>query len=365
MIGLGRAAVGRGANNLTSTNRKPGLDSKLSARLREQLTELVRATGSSGGLVGRHDYHTGASSLIASVGMPDCAYLRAAGFEVPWLRFRQYFQAAGLVWRGGDMMGRAQLHRTAFYRHVMEPIRADGTLHATIAVHGTRLDHVLLMHPSRADDYTADDIEVCRDYVSGGEWVEAGLFSVFEDRGIGVAIVDAAAEVLAATRTFEEFVSRLNDAPAASSRRSAGRGGPVVLPPAIVNKLVEGGCPSTHVLQAKQGEARFACDFRLIAPKRARRLAPAPLIAIVVSDLDATPHLDEAVLRSAFGLSPAEARVSALVGRGDRLEDAASVLGVRPNTVRTHLKRIFEKTATHRQAELVKVLLTVARRNSV
>ena len=51
------------------------------------------------------------------------------------------------------------------------------------------------------------------------------------------------------------------------------------------------------------------------------------------------------------------AAVVALRELADRLEDAAAVLGISPNTARTHLKRIFEKTATHRQAELVKVLL--------
>ena len=36
--------------------------------------------------------------------------------------------------------------------------------------------------------------------------------------------------------------------------------------------------------------------------------------------------------------------------------DIAAALGVSDSTVRTHLKQLFEKTATHRQVDLVKLL---------
>lgn len=364
MIGLGRVAAGRRAINLLSGNRSRGLHPEQPTWLREQLANLVRATGSNGGLIGRHDYGSGVSQLIASVGMPaDCEYLARGAFDPPWLKLRRYFQASGLVWRGSDIIAPDQLDQTPFYRQVMAPQGAGSTLHATITVRGPRLDHVLLVRPQGAPDYSDDAIEMCRNYVAGGELVEAGLLSIFEDRGLGVAIVDTAANVLAANRMFAEIAGSLGSGRAALSRRPADPESPVTLPDAIADWLADGDYPSTRVLQAKRGELRFTCDLRPVASERAGPMSRAPLIAIVMSDLDATPYLDEAALQSAFGLSPAEARVSALVGRGERLEDAASLLGISPNTARTHLKRIFEKTATHRQAELVKVLLTLVRRN--
>lgn len=54
-----------------------------------------------------------------------------------------------------------------------------------------------------------------------------------------------------------------------------------------------------------------------------------------------------------FGLSPAQARVSALIVNGNSLADAARQLHVSENTVRSHLKQIFQKTSTHGQMELV------------
>lgn len=64
-------------------------------------------------------------------------------------------------------------------------------------------------------------------------------------------------------------------------------------------------------------------------------------------------HLDQAVLQSVLGLTPAEARVlMALRGSCD-LHDVAQRLEVAPTTVRTHIKHVFAKTQTRKQSELV------------
>lgn len=54
-----------------------------------------------------------------------------------------------------------------------------------------------------------------------------------------------------------------------------------------------------------------------------------------------------------FELTPAQARVNALVFSGHPLSNIARALHVSENTVRTHLKQIFQKTNTHGQMELV------------
>lgn len=54
-----------------------------------------------------------------------------------------------------------------------------------------------------------------------------------------------------------------------------------------------------------------------------------------------------------FAFSPAQARVSALIFTGQSLTSTAHMLHVSENTVRSHLKQIFQKTHTHGQMELV------------
>jgi DNA-binding CsgD family transcriptional regulator len=64
------------------------------------------------------------------------------------------------------------------------------------------------------------------------------------------------------------------------------------------------------------------------------------------------------LLRCHFGLTPAEARLALHLIAGETPQSAALKLNVSYETARSHLKNIFNKTGTHRQAELVVVILT-------
>jgi DNA-binding NarL/FixJ family response regulator len=59
------------------------------------------------------------------------------------------------------------------------------------------------------------------------------------------------------------------------------------------------------------------------------------------------------LLTSLYGLTVAEARLAARLARNQTLEESAGALEITLNTARTHLKRIFTKTRTHRQSELI------------
>lgn len=82
--------------------------------------------------------------------------------------------------------------------------------------------------------------------------------------------------------------------------------------------------------------------------------------AVVLLDPDARPRPPEAVLRSCFGLTACEARLARHVSSGEALEAAADELAISYETARNHLKSIFAKTDTHRQAELIALLARVA-----
>lgn len=62
-------------------------------------------------------------------------------------------------------------------------------------------------------------------------------------------------------------------------------------------------------------------------------------------------------LEERYGLTHAEARVAARLGRGLAVKEIAAELHVGVETVRTHLKRVYAKTGTRRQAELVRLVL--------
>jgi DNA-binding CsgD family transcriptional regulator len=62
----------------------------------------------------------------------------------------------------------------------------------------------------------------------------------------------------------------------------------------------------------------------------------------------------EELLCTLHGLTRSEARLAALLAQGLRPAEAAARLGVGITTVRSHLRQLFRKTATRRQAELVR-----------
>jgi len=66
------------------------------------------------------------------------------------------------------------------------------------------------------------------------------------------------------------------------------------------------------------------------------------------------------LIAQAFGLTPAEARLVALLAGGVSVTDAADRLGIVRETARNQLKSVFAKTGTHRQPELVSLVLQIA-----
>jgi DNA-binding CsgD family transcriptional regulator len=85
-------------------------------------------------------------------------------------------------------------------------------------------------------------------------------------------------------------------------------------------------------------------------------LTDAARLLVLVIDPGARNVAAAAALQAAFDLTAAEARVATLIGSGLSVPQAAQVLGVSPNTVKTHLARCFEKLGVRSQVELANML---------
>jgi DNA-binding NarL/FixJ family response regulator len=66
-----------------------------------------------------------------------------------------------------------------------------------------------------------------------------------------------------------------------------------------------------------------------------------------------------------FGLTKTECRVAELIADGRKVDQIAAELHVSRNTVRSHLRGIFNKTGVRRQVELMLLLLTHWNSNTV
>ncbi len=78
---------------------------------------------------------------------------------------------------------------------------------------------------------------------------------------------------------------------------------------------------------------------------------------IFITDPEMQAEVPTDMLQRLYGLTPAEAKLAALLAHGKSVTEAAEELHVTQNTARTHLKHIFQKTGVKRQSELVKLIL--------
>ena len=105
-----------------------------------------------------------------------------------------------------------------------------------------------------------------------------------------------------------------------------------------------------------QGETAIAHVLPLARRDRRQRLVPQATAAVFIARRGALAATGLDGFGSAFGLSRAERRLLERLVAGDTLVEAALALGVAITTVKTHLARLFAKTQTARQAELLSLV---------
>lgn len=96
-------------------------------------------------------------------------------------------------------------------------------------------------------------------------------------------------------------------------------------------------------------------------PRRTYDILGACAVVVTLIDMDRAKITREGTLRTAFGLTNAEARVAARLADGAALEAIAGELDISYNTVRNHLRVVFEKTRVDRQSQLVALLARLSR----
>ncbi len=78
--------------------------------------------------------------------------------------------------------------------------------------------------------------------------------------------------------------------------------------------------------------------------------------ALHVASLDPTRWSEALSVLARFAAGD-DARLATAIASGNTPDEAAALLRMTVGTARTHLKRVFYKTATTRQAELVRLVL--------
>jgi DNA-binding CsgD family transcriptional regulator len=144
--------------------------------------------------------------------------------------------------------------------------------------------------------------------------------------------------------------------------------------PDLLQRLIASCALTTPAAGGPGGELKIPRELPMlplvvtVTPLRSKvRLADVPWIGVgspvaivTVSDPDLDRRRREKNLRSRFSLTSAESRLAVEILKGDGRAAAARRRGISDSTAKTQLASIFEKTGTHRQAELIRLLLDAA-----
>jgi len=109
--------------------------------------------------------------------------------------------------------------------------------------------------------------------------------------------------------------------------------------------------PAPFVIRRPSGASSYVA---VVAP---RRNASGLEILLLVRDSAAELRSVKQYLRSQYALTKAEADLAVAVADGMTVGEYAETHSISTETARTHLKRTLRKTETHRQAELVRLVL--------
>jgi DNA-binding CsgD family transcriptional regulator len=237
---------------------------------------------------------------------------------------------------------------------------------------------VLVMRGLGKDPFKAEDAAVLRRLLPAvqrslragralrkAEFFHQVAFDALDAVPLGVAFVDAAGEITAANRIARQIIESENvRAYQETIRRSEATARTPRLRRAVADAMSDlqdagGEVLSAFAVPRRAGLRPLTC---LLAPVGATAdgmdVAERPQAMLFIGDPDKPMDIDQRRLRQLYGLSRAEARVVALLAQGYKLDATAENLGLVYETVRKHLKQVFDKTGCDRQAELVRLLVT-------
>jgi DNA-binding CsgD family transcriptional regulator len=274
-----------------------------------------------------------------------------------------------------DLMPIDEFTRTEIFNEFFAPAELEEALGGSLLVEGSYSASFGLWRPSRKGAFADSDREMLSDilpHLRRAFQLTIRLADLETSRNASVELlemipqacmsVDNSSRVQYANRSAEELLAE-----GRGLRRGADGtlGGLIPEVTTALHGLIARATDSNPddvsggemALLRGPGRAPLRC---LVVPVRTASdwLVPRHSSAVLlISDPEKVGKPDSVALRQEFGLTPAEAAVAIELLNGRGLKAAAKRLGVSPTTVRTHLSAVFNKTNTHRQAELIQVML--------
>ncbi len=279
---------------------------------------------------------------------------------------------AGTVLTESMIMPRSELVRTEFYNDFLLPQRLGSMLNAVALV---EQGQQTVIATYRQDEFGPEHIRLFQllaphlqravqlnTRLAGLEMRCEASAEVLNRLEQGALLVDELLGVVFANREAERLFAAGGDLRVTEGVLCVNTAADTVLLHTLIAGCARHGAEAGAggSLRLPRGPGRAPLSLQ-VAPLRSEAplflMTERPVAILFVTDPDREAKSPIAWLQRRFGLTAAEAAFAGQIAAGAGIQAAADRLKISRSTGRSHLGRIFEKTGTHRQAELVRLML--------
>ena len=185
---------------------------------------------------------------------------------------------------------------------------------------------------------------------------QAASFATLDRVPYGVMLLEADATIAYVNATAQAWLDARDGLRSQGGRAGAADPRDAAQFDALLHETIRAAAASSIALRRPGGRRLLLSAMRLSAERRLLVTSQAAVLLLIV-DPDMVQRSDVDLVRALYALTDSEARLAARLLAGDSLRDAADVAGIAYETARWHLKALFQKTGTNRQAALVARLM--------
>jgi len=286
-----------------------------------------------------------------------------------------FLRDVGEVASATDLLPHGELHKTCFYKEWLQPQGFVDTLQASLDKSASDFVDVSFMRNGESgmfDNAARERLRLIiphlRRAVLVGQLVDrttaqaASFGDALDGICAGLFLVDAGGQIVHANASGQAMLAQGVLVCGSSGKlttydTSAAHGLSEIFSSAARDRAGSGPQVGAVPLTGRGGEHYVAHVLSLTAG--ARRLAGADdraVAALFVQKASRDLPSPQNAIAKLYRLTPTELRVLSGIVQVGGVPEVAEAMGISVSTVKTHLRRLFAKTGTDRQADLVKLV---------
>jgi DNA-binding CsgD family transcriptional regulator len=343
------------------------------------LTQLAQQLGGVLPTLFIHDTRAHSGVLAINVGYDSGtvrAYKEHFAERNIWLRSGNHLLTPGSVRTSHVMCSRQAFLASEWYADYCRPLNISQGIGATIHRDSMVTSNIAIFAGDDRADFAVEEIDLLRAlmphmqralkihmHVAAADLRQREFAEAMEPLAVGVILVGKDARIIFANASAQRLLQHRdglmtdgNGLRAVQAREATTLRALIDCTAAKVGQvhLRSGGALN---VTRRNGLRALQVLVSPIRPQRSAHLGERAVAAIYVTDPEQMPEIPEVVFVRLYGLTPAEAKVAAVIVRGRSGRQASDELNISYNTIKSHLKSIFAKTGTTRQGDLIRLIV--------